>query len=149
MGAKEVMLPLAIAMLHSGPIRLVPLTSLCRIATPLGVSPAQSRKDAALTSTLFLDFNLAWLLNDDFRDALVILYEASHAHLFVCVLGFRLAKFGSVTSPNQNRENLPWVWLIELQKGWTPLGSGCVMRAENVAANGSPFSNVALCFSRR
>ena len=58
-----------------------------------------ARRSSVVTVTLFLDFNLAGLLGDDFRNAPVIFDQARHAHLLVSILGFRVTKLCPVTPP--------------------------------------------------
>src|SRR5580692_10889299 len=65
---------------------------------------------------LFLNLKILGIAYHDFGRTTVFGDLARHADLFIPVLFFRSAEFVAALSPNQDREGLVRVWLIEVQE---------------------------------
>jgi hypothetical protein len=76
-----------------------------------------------------LDFDLFRVISKDFRAPFVVAYLSGHANMFVSVCLLGIAELRAVTPPDQHRENLVWVWLIEIDERRISLAPCCVGQA--------------------
>src|SRR5208282_1526119 len=91
-----------------------------------------------------LNLDLRRFISDNFRDTFVVAYFPGHANVLVAVRLFRIAELRAVTPPDQHRENLVGVWLIEIDERGISATPCCVMRAGYLPANSCLFPNVIL-----
>jgi len=107
---------------------------------------AGRRSDAPVKS---LDFDLGGRVGHYLRGTFVIAYLSSDANMLAAVRFLWIAELRAVTSPDQHRENLVWVRLIEVDEGRVSATSRSVMRTSQVSAHGGCLSDVFFGFRCR
>lgn len=73
-------------------------------------------------------------MSNDLRHVPEDCYRSRHAHLFVDVRLLRVPEFRQVASPDQNREYLVGVGLVEIDERWLALAAGCLVNTSNAPA---------------
>jgi hypothetical protein len=95
-----------------------------------------------------LNLNLRRFVSDYFGDPFVVAYLSRHANVLARVRFLRFAKLRAVTPPDQHREDLAWVWLVEIDKCRISTTPCDVMRAGHLPTNSCRFANMILGLPR-
>ena len=82
--------------------------------------------------------------SNDLRNTSIALNHAGHTNSLPLVHGFRLAKLRAIISPDDDSENLLWIWLVKIEECWLTSTRIRVMRADHLAAHGCIRPDVVL-----
>jgi len=81
----------------------------------------------------------------DFRRSPEFGYFICHIDQLVAILFFRRFKFLAILSPDENCEDLFWVWLFEIYEGRPAARRDSVPYARHLAEDRSLFATVTFC----
>ena len=93
-----------------------------------------------------LQFDRCWVVSNDFRYIAEDGYRSGCTHMFTGVFLLRVPELGPVISPNQDREYLVWVGLIEIDESGFALAARRIVNASNVTAYRRMLANVCRGF---
>src|SRR5215472_5292131 len=93
-----------------------------------------------------LNFDLRRIVDSNFRNISVVLYQTRGTYTLVPVLRFWRSKLPSVTAPNHNRKNLTRVRLVQVQERRLSICAFSIPSTCDGTANGCNFPDIVLCF---
>lgn len=102
---------------------------------------------ASLFGVALARLDLSGVFGNDFRRSSILRDLSRNTDVLPTVFTFRIAKLGTIQTPDDDREYLIRVWLVKVDKrGPAPTGSG-IMGAGNFATNSCRFADVVVSFS--
>ena len=87
-------------------------------------------------------------MGNDFCRPTVLLNSSAYTNGFFRIVTLRCAELRPVASPDQDREDLVRIWLVEVQECWLAPARCGEMSAGNNSADGCVFAEVAFCLLR-
>lgn len=99
---------------------------------------------ASLFGVALARLDLSGVFGNDFRRSSILRDLSRNTDVLSTVFTFRIAKLGTIRTPNDDREYLIRVCLVKVDKrGPAPTGSG-IMGAGNFATNSCRFADVVV-----